>query len=379
MLASGHGTNTDPLTQGRGLVASPVTPPAVPTSQLWRDCQNSSDANSGRYGAVWNRMSWCARWKAYDVVYRGATPIGWVIADFSFIGYGRDDGTRNIKVFLKADWVQFGGLYGLYTTLTATGLCTHNTVGCSTTGAAKSKTLQQWTSDLDKWESFTVNSDESKSGLQDKTLYHPFNIRMTFTGGSSEDTYEYYTRCDSASYFAGRPKACIFHDIMPNLQYRLYEANGTTPTKVHEVARHIRDAFQHTDDTYPKEPGKRKIIPGDYNDPVGDDRVSKGLKRVPYDSPDWRANAAAKTRACNRVAEYADTGLPTPPGENQQCDEFPFATTVQGSAHPYWDFSVRAVDSSQNGAAGLALQNYYLYDRILYYDLDEFWVKILDK
>lgn len=87
----------------------------------------------------------------------------------------------------------------------------------------------------------------------------------------------------------------------------------------------------------------------------------------------------------------ADTGLPRPTAEGQQCDEYPFGSTLEGAAHPRWDFSVRWVPQAENGSAGGVLnQSFYFDDRILRWEPapgedplnpygvtnDPFWVNI---
>jgi hypothetical protein len=83
-----------------------------------------------------------------------------------------------------------------------------------------------------------------------------------------------------------------------------------------------------------------------------------------------RANEEHKNGACYKegpfAAVYLDTGLPTRPNTPaEQCDEYPFGSTLEGANHPDWDFSVLAVPQRDNSVAGGLLRSWYTDDRIL--------------
>ncbi|PHQ52388.1 hypothetical protein BLA24_08065 [Streptomyces cinnamoneus] len=93
-------------------------------------------------------------------------------------------------------------------------------------------------------------------------------------------------------------------------------------------------------------------------------------------------NAAGKDRG-----DYKGMGLPAEkqPKSGQQCDEYPFRTTLEGAASKDWDFSLRAVDRSDNAGAGSRLKLYVLHERILRWDAgladpqrsnDAYWVNV---
>jgi hypothetical protein len=365
------------------LQANAASVPSEPDPGFAAECEASKAAANDPFGYVKNRFQWCTTNLVTAVAANPEDPAedGYLLMTFVLVGYGRDDGSRNVRIFMRPMSVIALGSLGLQTSVKIDLDCLHDTPGCST-GPGYSATLAEWLarSVSGAWVPLDLYSDETVStDLLDKVLYHVFATKLTIRGTTTvwvaddnNQPLSYFIRCDSATYFSGRPKACIFHDVLPHLQYALTDADGSN-SAVHGVAQHIQEAFTYPNATYPLKIDGDKNIPGNYDRHTDTDY----LERVPYDGPDWRANGAVKDAACQRRGDYIDTGLPTPPGDGEQCDEYPFATTVQGAAHPYWDFSVKAVPTTENGAAGLALQAYYRDDRILYYDGDLFYVQIL--
>jgi hypothetical protein len=112
------------------------------------------------------------------------------------------------------------------------------------------------------------------------------------------------------------------------------------------------------------------------------------LHRITKEDPEYKDNGDHKDGACYGTGPYSDLylglGLPEPPQSGvEECDEYPFASTLEGAANPVWDFSVRAVLDFQNSTAGGRLGQYYFGDRVLRYDFglsdqlnDRFYVNI---
>lgn len=122
------------------------------------------------------------------------------------------------------------------------------------------------------------------------------------------------------------------------------------------------DPQDNPNSTWPSE-SHPKVIPGKY---VYGNPDAPGLHRIA--TADKGPNTAAKDRAC--------AGLP-PHDPDEECDEYPFGTTAEGAASPDWDFSVKYIDGGQNGRGGLDLQDFYKSSRILYRDMDQFYVSVL--
>lgn len=370
---------------GPRILREKFTPPSQPQDDFVKECQTTAAATSER-GHMRNRLMWCARYEAFDYILdtRGRQ-TGFLFMPVIAIGYGRDDGRRDITMFLRPEAVYVGGSYTPASTFGFEMECYRNTPGCSISGGKQLLPVSAWLAHATAktWVSWQLNSDEAASTLDDKALYHPFNFEVTARDGRTVDAeHQYFVRCDSAEYFlASRTKACVFHDVIPHLQYRMYEADGSR-TVVYAVAEHIRDAFANPDATYPRKLDGPKRIPGRYGaQPVQE----QYLERVPVGGSVHTANGREKDRACDRTTPYQDTGLPQSPGEGEQCDEYPFASTQQGASNPNWDFSVRAVPTGDNSRAGSALRDFYRDDRILYSENkpfgewnDAFYVEIIE-
>ncbi len=120
------------------------------------------------------------------------------------------------------------------------------------------------------------------------------------------------------------------------------------------MAEHLYIAFNQPRSTYPllAPPGqpwpRDKKIPGKY-DPA--DQDAPGLHRITKKlHPD--ETKANKDR--------------TNPGE--QCDEYPFASTLEGAGKASWDFSVKSVPAKDNRVAGGMPRECYVDDRMLAWD-----------
>lgn len=161
-------------------------------------------------------------------------------------------------------------------------------------------------------------------------------------------------RCDSANLTqpAYRTPACIFTNAQPVLNFNINDAS------INESAQHIRDAQAN--------PAATKPLPPD-----------GGAKTIP--SPltrHWDSVLNSDQRA-KSVATCRDEFGPTPEGKD--CDEFPFASTYEGSLqppNPNYDFSVRYISSGDNRRSGCWFGKWYVKDRIL--QGDQFTVHIFD-
>ncbi|MFF2641761.1 NucA/NucB deoxyribonuclease domain-containing protein [Streptomyces niveus] len=113
---------------------------------------------------------------------------------------------------------------------------------------------------------------------------------------------------------------------------------------------------------------------------VGEDPGDRAL--------DTRTGLAGGGLDRDYASTYNGLGLDPQPDTtlDEQCDEYPFASTLEGAGSPDWDFSVRAVPKGNNQSAGGTLLSYYNADRVLAWDAslpepdvtnDMFWVEIV--
>jgi hypothetical protein len=365
----------DPET-GQALAAPVRTPPETPSEADVQDCTSQLDSNDTGFGHVRNRFLWCTR--AGIRIRNISDPSSFWHMGYTAIGYGRDDGTRDTTIFFRAETTRRAGSDppDLGSRLTIGVECTDEYSGdfCHTDGGHLGSLLD-W--DLEAgdgvWRRFRVISDDPGP-----TFSGVLNHKWRFTADAvtehgpalgGPDLPWHNIRCDSATYFhlgGERPKACIFDDVVPHLIYSISD------TRVTEVAEHIRDAQNDPGHTWPL--FASKSIPGKYLS------GGQGLHRLPSGTPEYNENRRLVGDACQMRGEYAGNGIPPEfqPGPDQDCDEYPFASTFEGAGDDHISFSVRAVDHSQNCAAGALLGWYYTTDRILYDWVDEFWVEIRD-
>jgi hypothetical protein len=122
------------------------------------------------------------------------------------------------------------------------------------------------------------------------------------------------------------------------------------------VAPHIQLAF--TNPTATKPLNALKKIPGNSAD--------RPLHRLYPDQKCRERNRVVAVRECTRYwgPNYTDGG--------KECDEFPFATTYEGSALEEYDvhaeklnYSAMPLDGTQNGAAGNLLSGFCTSNRII--------------
>ena len=119
----------------RALLAA--TPPAEPDPGLAQECEASQAAANDKFGYVKNRYEWCTTniVTAREVDPDTPSRNGYLEMTFVLVGFGRDDGTRNITVFMRPMTVRGIGSLGLQTSVDFDIECLHSTPGCSTTSS----------------------------------------------------------------------------------------------------------------------------------------------------------------------------------------------------------------------------------------------------
>lgn len=372
-----------------------------PDSARLDACFDGLGLNESR---VWNRYTTCSKYRIkaeYWSVDNSGVPVeheGDTFATIKVFGQG-DAKERRTRIFseIEKDSVdyQWGPIDDWWTApgvpLSLMGQCSQDYTTC---GAAPSSYTYPWATwdNNPTWAHWDISNFAEKGKGRDKISYNQWYVEFFTDGGGYKtfdrgETPERVQRCDSASYMrdyrATFPQACIFSEVVPHLTY------STGNNNHHGVSDHIQAAFNNPNNTYPSPvPPQTKNIPGQYTgapNSAGLHRITQKLHKATYDD-----NRAHKDGACYGRGKYKDlyekTGIPVserPDTSYQDCDEFPFASTLEGAASTKWDFSVKAVDKKQNQEAGRMLRRYYLNDRILAWDEslsegenDEYYVRI---
>ncbi|MFE7133410.1 NucA/NucB deoxyribonuclease domain-containing protein [Streptomyces sp. NPDC057638] len=168
------------------------------------------------------------------------------------------------------------------------------------------------------------------------------------TSYSQVDAHRSRIRFDYAGSVAGKHKGTVFPDARVEL------VMSRKDPAVNESALHIYDALERPERTFPSFLGK--LIPGE-KDP---------LHRL-IDPKKQDSNRDKSIKMCKEIwGDYSGTRL--------QCDEYPFASTHEGSAKGDNKYSVRLIDKTDNEEGGRMLNSMYTLNRVL--DGDPFYLKI---
>jgi len=373
------------------LAATPIG--EQPDQNLVNECFNGSGVEGNR-GRVHNRFTHCQRAGIlvdYWEVDNSGVPVehrGTTTAKIELFTQG-DETQRRVRVFarLEKDSVDYdwGVIDNIFTApnvpLSLIGQCLQSVEVCHATRSSATMPWVVWDNST-SWAYWDVYNHEEIAEGRDLISFNQWTVEYFTDGGGFQTlirgrTAPRIVRCDSATYFnrfgTPLPQACVFDEVIPHLNYQL----GSTH---HSVAFHIFTAQFHPNDTYPTlvppgvPPPRDKRIPGRY---IADNPDAPGLHRITdvLHPGQVLANRQHVEGACFKTGpnrdEYLDTGLPVRPNTPaEQCDEYPFASTLEGAAHPFWDFSVKAVPQTDNSVAGGLLITYYVNDRVLAWDAD---------
>lgn len=395
----------------RTMVAAPIG--EQPAASHVKECFDAGGADRG-IGRVHNRFTYCAKIKMtaeYWEIDNKGIPIekeGTTTANLEVFTQS-DDKERRVRVFSRLerdsvdyDWGPIDNIFvAPYVPLSLISHCSEEFEICHASRGPATMAWITWDNNT-RWYYWDVYNHEVVTAGRDKLSFNRWYV-SAFT-----DSREYRTirpgnsaprlvRCDSATYFqrfgTRYPKACIFAETIPHLTYDLV-------SDYTDVSLHIWRAQNDPNDTYPMlapdgVPWPRdKSIPGKF---FPGNNTAPALHRITQELHPTlvQANSDHKNGACYGLPPYGHmyqlTGLPVPPKTpEEQCDEYPFASTLEGAGHPDpenpdFNFSVEAVKQHDNSVAGGKLIAYYVDDRILAWDAgldqpfevnDKFYVNI---
>jgi hypothetical protein len=191
---------------------------------------------------------------------------------------------------------------------------------------------------------------------------------------------EFQVRCDSAAYVYNPTGGCVFTYRKPYMEMRRNDVNDKGETW-EEQYDHIKKALTDPNTpptypalggpSYPDSAGRQKDIPGG--------SPQRPIHRVVSD-PVYDFNAAQRDRServCKKeISKTWISNVLLYPLLAENCDEYPFASTAEGSlsANPDFNFSVLLIKATHNQAHGRILGAWYGNNRIL--KDDAFWIKL---
>lgn len=372
---------------GPAIQAAPITD--QPDAGLVNECFNAGGADQG-IGRVHNRFTYCLELRLsaeYWEIDNKGIPLekrGTTYGTMEVFAQG-DENIRRIRVFARIeagsvdyDWGPIDDIFvAPNVPLSFIAQCVQDSEICHATRGPVTMPWVTWDNNTE-WFFWDVYNHETLTEGRDKISYNEWFVEAftddkEFKTLDSAETDSRMIRCDSAQYFrrgvAPFPRACIFSEVIPHLNYEL----GSTH---HAVAFHIYTAQFFPNLTYPLlvppgvPPPRDKNIPGRF-EPGNPD--ADGLHRITEQlyPGETLANKNNKDAACANTGDYFGLGLPVPPvPPDEDCDEYPFASTLEGAGHPFFDFSVMVVPQRDNRVAGGLLRPYYVDDRILAWDAE---------
>ncbi|MEU8582917.1 RICIN domain-containing protein [Streptomyces abikoensis] len=231
--------------------------------------------------------------------------------------------------------------------------------------SGRSENIGQWMINGFTWFDFVVPIGSATDS--DKLAHTEFRLNGSpGVGAPAEGSWTSRAggaRCDSNSYvyYGNLSHGCVF-----DLTTSVFSFVSRKETE--QSAKHVREAQLYPDLTIP--PVSNKSIPGAIES-------GKPLTRMRSGDPNaW--NRKKSTAACRKWIAQKYSQLPGGPFD---CDEYPFASTYEGSYTGDPDpkamshFSVRVISSPDNQQGGRDLNDWYVEQRII--DHDPFYVKVV--
>jgi hypothetical protein len=345
--------------------AIPAQDPEVPPPPTREGCLAEPDAHvepSDLGGWYPNRYGWCAfgTLAAPGVDSRNGQVVAEFSTDFIVIGYG-NNGARQFDYLVYLEDFRTTGTGVNWDLATVETSFTGCTTGIECPVQSRNATVPQWR--LSNTFAVTFTSPEV-SGAGDQLVRSRIGLDIRFATPTQPEWIwsdsvavgESPIRFDSASY-VGRARGAIFPD------YRLVFTVDTRLSNQDESARHILDALERPELTFPSWLGKS--VPG----------RTTPLTRM-FNPADNTANRNKSVDTCRDVYGPWDSTA-------DNCDEYPFASTYEGSKTGpernggFDRFSVRLIDPADNQFVGGELLEVNFYRALRVLDQDNFYVNVL--
>ncbi|MFC4531762.1 DNRLRE domain-containing protein [Sphaerisporangium dianthi] len=385
---------TDPLPWPTGK-AQPVR------YTTWQDCDaDVARAGSVKFTSFRSRFSGCYSGQLVAVnaekVNNVLTVKGTVTGDITLL-IDVDQSKRAVVIQAKLDNVKGGGTL----TTTSVGLKL-KTKGYPDSTHCQPKQTSPFGPNLREksqasWNSSPVENwgmSSSAVGAEGKDLKSTcrFSLLVKVTPIGSKTKYvnlwtkagvsdkEFQVRCDSAAYVYTAAGGCVFTYRKPYMEMKRNDVNDKGETW-EEQYDHIKKALTDPNTpptypalggpSYPDSAGRKKDMPGG--------SPQRPIHRV-VSSPVYDFNAAQREKSeavCRKeIKKTWISNVLLYPQLAENCDEYPFASTEEGSlgANPDFNFSVLLIKATHNQAHGHVLGAWYGNNRIL--KGDAFWIKL---
>jgi hypothetical protein len=156
----------------RSVLVARTPPENAPNQSDIDDCMGRPGADT-EHGHVRSRYLWCLRNIARIVQPNGSQAR----IHYQIVGYGRDDGERNVRLFFRVSKVEAVGSTPPppSTPWTISVECEAGDPDCGA-GGSVTQTLIEWDTGQDWWR-FTVGSAETGPAEGDNVAFHRFRFR----------------------------------------------------------------------------------------------------------------------------------------------------------------------------------------------------------
>ncbi|WP_433511797.1 LamG-like jellyroll fold domain-containing protein [Nonomuraea sp. CA-143628] len=357
----------------------------VPTPTL-AQCQRETASGDAPYAWSLNRFNHC-RYSSYKVVFweeyldLGVWKVGRKIGTLTGNVMTYLEGKLNRREFYVRQHYYItrveGDIGSTYvgfsmTPRAKTGNCPRVSGG---NGTSVFKTIDQWKRESGtEWHEtqlFTSGPGTGYHLVSECTMNyavitkHPIDSKETTTSYSSLSTF----RCDASPLQRWhKGGGCVVSNAVPAFTMSRNDVS-TTGVSYKEMYDHIKKAITRPQETVPKPGGASFPDLQGIKDIKGGSEL-RPLRRNGYEPMQNGSRSTAKTVCDLELADDKKKGM--------DCDEFPFASTLEGAqrATPFFNFSVQWVNQAANRSHGTVLNAWYDNNRML--NFDKFWVDLLD-
>nr|WP_169806265.1 LamG-like jellyroll fold domain-containing protein [Herbidospora sakaeratensis] len=275
--------------------------------------------------------------------------------------------SRTIKMWARVDQIKTKGPMASVYFSDATDLTVNIGAGApagmncsSSNGGARKSTLGEWRTNPQQYFEWVSHASQSMGPQKLSICTFTPTLALGIQAGAanpyiSTKMLDTPIRCDTSDTITVYYGGCVFAEFTPTHKpHLIWDIDGDGDTEMNESADLIRRALEEPDETFPRKDGK-KIIPGERG--VGPLHRSFSTSRE-------QSNRAKSVQYCAGILEHFG-GIPSPKGRD--CDEYPFASTHEGSKDSGANMNV-AVDfilAGHNRSVGSNLKTFWYAYRVL--------------